>query len=200
MFLYPSEFYHVYNRGNNKQTIFFTNDNYLFFLNKLRIQISPVADIIAWCLMPNHFHFIIHANEHSIKERKSFGDNSMQEFAYRMGILLSSYSQAINKQNNTSGSLFQQRTKCKNLTEENNGKKISYLEYCFFYLMSNPLEAGIVTNPFDWPYSCLQDYCGIRNGNLCSKDLFFAETGLCIDDIKAWTNWKMDDTIFDKIF
>ncbi len=91
MYIFPDEYYHIYNRGNNKQPIFFKNDNYLFFIQKIRDQLLPVADIIAYCLMPNHFHFIIHANENSIKERKSFGGKAMQEFTYRLGILLSSY-------------------------------------------------------------------------------------------------------------
>ena len=105
------EFYHVYNRGNNKQLIFFNNDNYLFFLKKIEAQLKPVSEIIAYCLMPNHFHILIQANGKSLKERNTFGGKPMQELAYRVGILLSSYSQAINKQNKTTGSLFQQKTK-----------------------------------------------------------------------------------------
>ncbi len=49
----PHEYYHVYNRGNNKQPIFFNQVNYLFFLKKIRDQLLPCADIIAYCLMPN---------------------------------------------------------------------------------------------------------------------------------------------------
>jgi putative transposase len=84
MFLTQHEYYHIYNRGNNKQPIFFKPDNYIFFLKKMRQQLLPVADIIAYCLMPNHFHLIILANESSIRERESFGGKPMQEFAYRL--------------------------------------------------------------------------------------------------------------------
>ena len=101
------EFYHVYNRGNNRQPIFFNERNYLFFLKKVREQLLPFSEIIAYCLMPNHFHFLLRANEEGLKEKNSFGGKSMQELAYRIGILLSSYSQAINRQNKTTGSLFQ---------------------------------------------------------------------------------------------
>ena len=55
--------YHVYNRGNNSQKVFFTIANYLFFLKKIKTNILPYADILAWCLMPNHFHLMIHVNE-----------------------------------------------------------------------------------------------------------------------------------------
>jgi len=118
MHLIQNEFYHVYNRGNNKQKIFFTDANYLFFLKKIRAQLLPFSKIISYCLMPNHFHFIIMATEKSITERSSFGGKPMQEFPYRIGILLSSYSQAINKQNKTTGSRFQQKTKAKILIEK----------------------------------------------------------------------------------
>ena len=66
-----SNLYHIYNRGNNKQPIFFNRDNYLYFLTKVKRYIVPACDILAWCLMPNHFHFLIHANtdtEKIIKE------------------------------------------------------------------------------------------------------------------------------------
>ena len=53
------QIYHVYNRGNNSQTVFFSRENYLFFLEKVRKYLSPHADILAWCLMPNHFHLMI---------------------------------------------------------------------------------------------------------------------------------------------
>ena len=51
--------YHVYNRGNNNQPIFFNSGNYLFFLRKIRVEWRRYCDILAWCLMPDHFHFIL---------------------------------------------------------------------------------------------------------------------------------------------
>ena len=155
MFLTLNECYHIYNRGNNQQTIFFNQDNYLFFIKKLRTQILPVGDILAYCLMPNHFHLIVHANENSIQERESFGGKPMQELAYRIGTLQSSYAQAINKQNKTTGSLFQQKTKAKILSEDIEGHKANYLDNCLLYVHYNPKEAGLVSDLSKWPFS----YC-----------------------------------------
>ena len=70
MDIFPGNLLHVYNRGNNKQQIFFNEDNYQFFTDKAKKQIAAVADVLAWCLMPNHFHFLLHANEHSCKPKK----------------------------------------------------------------------------------------------------------------------------------
>jgi len=200
MHLSQNEYYHVYNQGNNQQPIFFNHDNYIFFIKKIRAQILPAADIIAWCLMPNHFHLIIHANEKSVQERKSFGDKPIQEFAYRVGILLSSYTQAINKQNKTTGSLFRQKTKAKLLVETMEGSIISYLEKCFFYILQNPKTAGLVVNPANWPYSCYADYVGLRRGNLCNKELFFQQTGLDAGAIKGWCDWDLPDDLKKKLY
>ena len=63
------ELYHIYNRGNNRDKIFYTYRNYLFFLEKINAHISPYADILAWCLMPNHFHLMVYV--HKVELRPS---------------------------------------------------------------------------------------------------------------------------------
>lgn len=52
--------YHIYNQGNNRGKIFFIRGNYQFFLRKINQFILPYADVLAWCLMPNHFHLMIY--------------------------------------------------------------------------------------------------------------------------------------------
>ncbi|NOQ25658.1 MAG: hypothetical protein GQ564_09895 [Bacteroidales bacterium] len=83
--------YHLYNRGNNSQKIFFNRKNYLFFLQKVRKHLFPHCDILAYCLMPNHFHFMIHANENSIKTKK-YGKGVANIFSENLRIMLSSVS------------------------------------------------------------------------------------------------------------
>lgn len=200
MHLIQKEIYHIYNRGNNKQPIFFNHDNYIFFIKKVREQLAPCSEIICYCLMPNHFHFIILANEKSVVERKSFGGKPMQEFAYRLGILLSSYSQAINKQNKTTGSLFQQKTKVKILSEQVAGKRENYIESCFFYVHNNPFAAGLVKNLSDWPYSSYPDYMGARHSTLCNKALFFDLTGLTKEDIINRLSNNISDELIKKFY
>ena len=55
--------YHIYNQGNNRQQIFFDRENYLFFLQKMNDYLLPYCDIMAWCLMPNHFHWMVYVRE-----------------------------------------------------------------------------------------------------------------------------------------
>lgn len=200
MNLIPNEFYHIYNRGNNKQRIFFSDANYLFFLKKIRDQLSPVCKIISYCMMPNHFHFIIMATEKSITERSTFGGKPMQEFPYRIGILLSSYSQAINKQNKTTGSLFQQKTKAKILVERIGEHQENYLVNCFHYLHRNPLNANLVKELSQWHYSSYLDYAELRNGSLCDKKLFFSLTGLTLSDVINSGQNDFDDDYIKKFY
>ena len=53
----PEEYYHLYNRGVNRQEIFFEPDNYRFFLERVERYLIPVMDLVAYCLMPTHYHF-----------------------------------------------------------------------------------------------------------------------------------------------
>lgn len=101
----PNSFYHIYNRGNNKQKVYFNDNNYIFFLKKIRKHLSPHIDLLAYCLMPNHFHILAYTK----KEFEQTG------FSKDLRIMLSSYTRAINKQENRVGSLFQQNTKIKPL-------------------------------------------------------------------------------------
>ena len=57
--LCSGEFYHLYNRGNNREPIFFERENYLFFLRQLRQYLLPVLDVTAYCLMPTHYHLLV---------------------------------------------------------------------------------------------------------------------------------------------
>lgn len=151
--------------------------------------------------MPNHFHFIIQANEKSIIPRIA-GKLEIQELSYRIGILLSSYSQIINKQNGTTGSLFQQRTKAKDLTALRKDPKKAvntYLIYCIHYVHQNAWKAGLVNRIEDWKYSSFPDYCGFRNGTLCNKSLLLELTGYDMNNFYQESYKTVPDIIIKNI-
>lgn len=158
--------YHIYNQGNNKQQIFFTHENYLYFLNIYRNLVSPHVDTLSYCLMPNHFHFLVSTNQQSVKEIK-VGSLTLSALSNGIRMLLSSYATAINKQQSTTGSLFRQKTKAKIL---NNGS-VNYVFTAFHYIHQNPLEAGLVKSLNDWEYSSFKDYIGLRQGSLCNQEI-----------------------------
>jgi len=115
--------YHIYNQGNNRQKIFFSRENYLFFLKKIHEHILPFADVLAWCLMPNHFHLMIYVNKVKIESEalseaftRSEGLTCHGTLNDSIGVLLRSYTRAVNKERNRSGSLFRRKTKADDLS------------------------------------------------------------------------------------
>jgi REP element-mobilizing transposase RayT len=177
--LEPNQLYHVYNRGNNRQRIFFEKDNYYYFLRKLKSYLVPNCDLIAYCLMPNHFHLLIHANEKTImphkrsrqplSSRKNRAPKRLTLFEWGLQQLLSSYSKGINKKYNRTGSLFQQNTKSKRTSSEFFND--DYSAWCFLYIHNNPKSAGLVVTPEDYEFTSYLDYLGLRSGSLCNISL-----------------------------
>jgi REP element-mobilizing transposase RayT len=157
----PANFYHIFNRGNNRQRIFFTRENYIYFLNKVEKHLLPHLHMLAYCLMPNHFHFLIFS-----KENLNCG-----AFSKDLQIMLRSYTRAINKQEDRTGSLFQQNTKIKELLNENleiDYRDDNYPLTCFHYIHQNPIKSGIVGRMEDWEMSSFQEYVEIRENQLVS--------------------------------
>ena len=207
MYFEEGHIYHIYNKGNNSQKIFFTQRNYIFFIEKIRKEIKPVAEILAYCLMPNHFHLMVQATAkscefvkkgklatHSNASRSQMSKSAMQVLARKIGTLLSSYTQAINKQENITGSLFKQKTKAKDLIEYITYPiiKADYTKNCFFYIHKNPVEAKLVTIAEDWLFSSYIDYCEIRNGTLCNKNLAFEIIEIEKENLQYYMNTNID--------
>ncbi|MBE2219635.1 MAG: transposase [Ignavibacteria bacterium] len=171
MKLSPENIYHIYNRGNNKQKIFFSKKNYIFFLQKLRTELKPHSEIICYCLMPNHFHFMV----------STYGNFNAVQFSNGFRTILSSYTKAVNQQENRTGSLFQQNSKAKCLTAIPENKQNNYGLVCFNYIHQNPENAGLVRSLEDWEFSSFRDYAGLRNGTLCRKEIAYELIGIPID-------------------
>ena len=168
------ELYHIYNRGNYKQQIFFDDSDYRYFIKKIKKHLVPVCDIMSWSLMPNHFHFQIHCNEASVK----YCANTplpMQNISNAIKIILSSYSQRTNKKYDRFGNLFKQKTQCKLITDNLIGDfnfvvdKLSYATTVFHYIHLNPLTGRLVSKIEDWKYSSYNEYLGKSEFNLCNK-------------------------------
>ncbi|MEP7128942.1 MAG: hypothetical protein ABI729_08745 [Chitinophagales bacterium] len=123
---------------------------------------------MAYTLMPNHFHFQIHANERTVRKKLVQG-LERNEFGEGIRMLLSSYTQAINKQEGRTGSLFTQNTKSKCLNEPSTNEERPFV--CFHYIHQNAFKAGLVQRLEDWEFSSFRDYAGLRNGSLCNLNL-----------------------------
>lgn len=187
--------YHIYNQGNNRQRIFFDRENYLFFLQKMNDYLLPYCDVLAWCLMPNHFHWMVYVLETEMDKPDSRGATLSRTptnpkpatLNQSIGIILASYTRAINKKKYASGSLFRQKTKADCITKPQEiapsyynlrfGTSIrlhdpdnEYPQACFNYIHQNPVKAGLVKQPDDWEFSSYRDVCGFRNGKIINRE------------------------------
>ena len=148
---HPGGIYHIYNRGSHRESIFREPDNYLFVLRKIKNYSSELhLVILAYCLMPNHFHLLIRQD----------GDQPAGLLSQRV---FNSYSKAYNKRYQHSGTLFQGPYRVKQVVQT-----VHLLHLCR-YIHANPVKDGLVTEPGDWPYSNYLEWIEKREGTLVDR-------------------------------
>lgn len=131
-----SQYYHIYNRGNNREPLFRESRNYAYFLNLYAKYINPIAETYAYCLLNNHFHLLVRIKDlPSLTPSRTFSN------------LFSTYTKAFNKAYKRTGSLFEKPFKRKII--DNN----HYLILLTTYIHRNPQKHGFVDDFRDWPYS-----------------------------------------------
>ncbi|KFF06953.1 hypothetical protein B0A68_00075 [Flavobacterium reichenbachii] len=129
MFFEEGQYYHIYNRGNNKENIFIEEKNYNYFLQKLKQYILPIADIYAYCLLKNHFHIVLR-----IKGKNEMPEKFKEKIHLPFSNLFNSYSKSINKAYNRTGSLFQEHLQRNRIENE------EYLKQLILYVHLNPVK------------------------------------------------------------
>jgi putative transposase len=160
--LLAGEYYHLYNRGHNQQNIFFDRENCLFFLRRMRKYLIGEAktleafvEIVAYCLMPNHYHILLCPHDDDLSRR-------MQRFSI-------SYTKAINKRYERVGTLFQGQLKAVHVDRD------EYLLHWSRYIHLNPVAAALVQRPEEWEFSSYREYVGLRQGTLPSPDIVLSQ-------------------------
>jgi len=167
----PGSYYHIFNRGAHHRSIFKDQENYLFVIRKIKqYSIQFDLSVIAYCLMPNHYHLLIRQN----------GDFKASMLPQ---LVFNSYSKAFNKRNNHTGTLFEDSYHIKVIEET------SYLLHLCRYIHGNPVKDGVVADPADWEFSNYREFIGTRNGSLFDPG-FFIEY---FSDIKDYHNFVVDD-------
>ncbi len=192
----PGDILHIYNRGNNKLPIFFKDEHYQFFQKKVKDHIVPVCDILAYCLMPNHFHFLVQVNKESCNPKK-LGSLSSTELTNSFRVLQSSYALGVNKDMGLTGSLFQQKAKFKILSPSTNMRN-DYLQCCFHYIHQNPLRAGLVQRIEDWKYSSFNEYADSIPG-LCNRSIANQLLDIRVEKFYGWSYSLIDEHLLVKI-
>ncbi len=170
------QIYHIYNRGNNKENIFFDEQDYKAFLFRLglclgfnekelntekllampysRIRITDANQgdftLHSFCLMPNHFHLLI----------EQVGNKSVSKLVLK---LCTSYSKYINKKYSKVGHIFQDTFKAVLINSN------EQLMWIFEYIHNNPVKDNLVKHPSEYTWSSYNDFVKNKNLPLVSK-------------------------------
>ena len=145
-------YYHIYNRGNNGDAIFYSKENYYHFLRLYEKYIDPVVETFAWVLLKNHFHLLVYIKEENEIEfnKLTYSTTSKPKIitaTHQFSHLFNAYTQAINKRHKRSGSLFEKTFKRKLVTSE------KYFRTLIYYIHNNPVKHGFVANIIEYPWS-----------------------------------------------
>jgi len=144
-------FYHIYNRGVGRQPIFREGENYLFLLRRVKQYASSLdVAVIAYCLMPNHYHFLL-------------CQNGQQPAGRLLQRVFNSYTKAFNKRYGRTGTLLEGPYKAIHIDQE------SYLLHLCRYIHANPVRHGLVSDLAQWPYSNYLEWISARNGKLVDR-------------------------------
>ena len=159
--LYENKLYHIYNRGNGNENIFYENDNYYYFLRLYDKYLSESVDTFAYCLLPDHFHLLVR-----------IGIDNPETVSEHFRKFFISYSMSINKQEKRRGNLFQRGFKRKIIDDER------YYYAAVYYLHKNPIHHGLVKDFREYKFSSYTSLAGS------------SKTKLCRDEVLTWFGGK----------
>lgn len=157
----PDSYYHAYNRGVEKRTIFLDDADYAVYLHLIKRYLGDqpekdlkgreypnyhgAVEVVVFCLMPNHYHFLLYVHDETVVSRVWQAING-------------SYVMYFNKKYKRVGPLFQDRFKAKYVFEE------SYLQHISRYIHLNPKQWRA------WKFSSLPYYLAERTASWCYPD------------------------------
>ncbi|MGE0590807.1 MAG: transposase [Cyclobacteriaceae bacterium] len=148
----PGKTYHIYNHGNAEDNLFRSEENYRYFLQKYGEYISPVAFTYAFCLMPNHFHFLVKIKEELQAGNPISGSKGEKHIIQTFSNFFNAYTKAFNKMYSRRGKLFLTPFKRKEVT--NNQQLVNTWKYVHY----NAVHHRFVDDPHDWPHSSIHEY------------------------------------------
>ncbi len=151
--------YHLYTHANGFENLFRSQENYRYFLKRYEYFIPSVAHTLAYCLMPNHIHFLIRIKEEaeiiakfqsskvSSDAKANPGGLIEKRISQQFSNLFNTYTKAFNKMYARRGSLFIPNFKRKEITDD------QYFTQLIHYIHANPVHHGFVKTMHDWPWS-----------------------------------------------
>jgi len=141
-------FYHIFNHAVGNENLFHNNDNYRYFLKKYTQYTENVLDTYAYCLMPNHFHFLVKIKPYEYLEQlPKFSGNVHKFVMQKLSNLLNAYAKAYNRKYKRKGALFLDYTKRVAIKNEN------YFTTIVNYIHQNPVHHRFCKTTEEWIFS-----------------------------------------------
>lgn len=178
-YLYPFEagtVYHFYNRSNAKEVIFPDEESSGQFLELFRKYLGEYLDVYAYCLIPNHFHFIVRIKPQDdiqkILSEKLVSDLTKTQVLFLQGEsnvdvnelisrqlsnCFNSYSKSFNYHYKRKGNLFNRRINRVEIGDE------EHLKYAIYYVHSNPSHHGVLSDFFKYRWSSIYEVVNDRS-------------------------------------
>jgi len=173
--------YHIYNHANGSENLFREEENYRFFLQQYKKHLAEVVDTYAYCLMPNHFHFLLKVKEANVLKKNPTFEKKIETFpkfrtleklesehyshfvSKQFSNLFSSYTQAFNKKYDRKGSLFMKNFKRKPI------ESIKQWQETFLYIHLNPIKHKFSNKIKDWNWSSWHAYNNMESKSLLAR-------------------------------
>jgi putative transposase len=146
----PGQLYHIYSHANGSENFFRSTENYQYFLKQYQKHILHVADTLVYCLMPNHFHFLVRLNNSSgAPNPKESGDSvkNKRKVSQPFSNLFNAYTKAYNLMYSRMGSLFVPNFKRKPIQSD------LHLTRVILYIHLNPVHHCFAKTPEAWLWS-----------------------------------------------
>lgn len=171
----PNNLYHVYNRGVEKRTVFYNEHDYNWFLDKmLYYKFELNMKILAYAILPNHWHFLLEESEFEglplsragVKYKPQVNQYKGSKIAKFLNLLTTSYTMHFNIKRMHKGGIFQGPFKSKLINDD------AYLISIIAYINLNPVKHKIVDNIDDWPYTSHHDIISKISNKIVDKNEF----------------------------
>ena len=153
--------YHIYNRGVNRENIFVEERNYRYFLKLYARHVAPVAETYAYCLLRNHFHFLVRIKDLADLQDPSDSKEPSQHFSN----LFNAYAKAFNKAHGRTGTLFQRPFGRIEVSSD------AYFAWLVVYIHHNAQKHGFVDDFRAWPYSSYHAHLSDKSTQLQRDDV-----------------------------
>jgi putative transposase len=200
--LEPNQYYHCVNHAVGKELLFREEANYHFFLERYKKYIAPITITYAYCLMPNHFHFLIRIRSKEaiqrhfkkLKPNKVITDWDLFEYhpflSQQFSNFFNSFAKAYNKRYERRGALFEDYFKRPSINGEN------HFLNTLRYIHQNPVKHGFVGDLNEWDFSSYPAYFNPKkNGTYKKEVLSYFET---LEEYESFhTNYNNDEAFLD---